>query len=177
MKHSLSIVVLSISFALAATAQSAEQGFVKGPVFEEYGPAAPVESDLVIPEDMTLKVAFDISEAAAEGEVNRRFESVARFINMHAAAGIERERIQPAIVVHGGGAEDLLKPAEGAIPPPTARLIEALLDGGVPIYLCGQTAAAKGIEKEDLIPGVEMALSAMTAHAVLAGQDYTLNPF
>ncbi|MEE2877945.1 MAG: DsrE family protein, partial [Pseudomonadota bacterium] len=43
--------------------------------------------------------------------------------------------------------------------------------------LCGQTAAAREIEKDDLIPGVQIALSAMTAHAVLANQGYSLNPF
>ena len=47
----------------------------------------------------------------------------------------------------------------------------------MPVYLCGQSAAAYGIDKGDLIPGVEMALSAMTAHAVLSAEGYSLNPF
>jgi hypothetical protein len=34
-----------------------------------------------------------------------------------------------------------------------------------------------GVGTSDLIEGVEMALSAMTAHAVLQRQGYALNPF
>lgn len=45
------------------------------------------------------------------------------------------------------------------------------------VILCGQSAAASGIERVDLLPGVEMALSAMTAHALLQQDGYTLNPF
>jgi hypothetical protein len=33
------------------------------------------------------------------------------------------------------------------------------------------------VKTEDLLPGVEMALSAMTAHALLQQQGYTFNPF
>tara|TARA_Y100000588_G_scaffold170524_1_gene184375 strand:+ start:507 stop:614 length:108 start_codon:yes stop_codon:yes gene_type:complete len=33
------------------------------------------------------------------------------------------------------------------------------------------------VKQQQLIPGVQMALSAMTAHAQLQQQGYTLNPF
>ena len=58
-----------------------------------------------------------------------------------------------------------------------AAIVAALLDNGVRVILCGQSAAAMGIAKSDLLPGVEMALSAMTAHALLQQQGYALNPF
>lgn len=172
--------LLTAAFAAAAVtaaeAQSPDQGFVTGPVIEEFGPAAPVEADMAIPDGLTLKVAFDISEPSEEGAASRAFTTVARFLNMHAAAGVSRDRIQPAIVVHGPASRDLLQPAEGE-ETENHRLIQALLEAGVPIYLCGQSAAAYGIGKDDLIPGVDMALSAMTAHAVLSAEGYSLNPF
>lgn len=43
--------------------------------------------------------------------------------------------------------------------------------------LCGQSAAYYQVQNADLVPGVQMALSAMTAHAVLAREGYSLNPF
>jgi intracellular sulfur oxidation DsrE/DsrF family protein len=52
-----------------------------------------------------------------------------------------------------------------------------MLDQGVRFILCGQSGAAYGIRQEDLIPGVETALSAMTAHALLQQRGYTVNPF
>ena len=56
-------------------------------------------------------------------------------------------------------------------------LIMALQKQGVDFYVCGQSAAYYGVKTEDLIPGVKMALSAMTAHALLQQKGYTLNPF
>ena len=58
-----------------------------------------------------------------------------------------------------------------------AGLIAALTDHGVRIIVCGQSAAYYDVATDDLLPGVEMALSAMTAHALLQQQGYTLNPF
>jgi intracellular sulfur oxidation DsrE/DsrF family protein len=46
----------------------------------------------------------------------------------------------------------------------------------VRVILCGQSAAARGIEMSDLVEGTEIELSAMTAHAVLQQNGYTLNP-
>ena len=45
------------------------------------------------------------------------------------------------------------------------------------IILGGQSAAYYEIGVEDLLPGVDMALSAMTAHALLQQDGFTLNPF
>jgi intracellular sulfur oxidation DsrE/DsrF family protein len=47
----------------------------------------------------------------------------------------------------------------------------------VQLLVCGQSAAYCDVKSDDLLPGVEMALSAMTAHALLQQQGYTLNPF
>ena len=58
-----------------------------------------------------------------------------------------------------------------------AGLIAALIDAGVRIELCGQTAAFRDITQEDLLPGITMSLSAMTSHALLQQEGYTLNPF
>ena len=60
---------------------------------------------------------------------------------------------------------------------PNAALVDALIKAGVRIIVCGQSAAGQGVKKTDLLPGVELALSAMTAHALLQQQGYTLNPF
>lgn len=172
----LFVSLLLAGTPLATLAQTAEQGFTTGPVIEDFGPAAPVEQDIEIPDGLDLKVAFDIAAPAEEGEINKGFVSVARFLNMHGKAGVDMSRVHPAVVVHGGASAQLVKSSEET-PNATAPLIEALLEQGVPIYLCGQTAAARGIAKEDLIPGVQLALSAMTAHAVLAHEGYSLNPF
>lgn len=172
-----------VASAPIAAQQPDRSAFATGPVLEQFGPNAPVpDADFAIPEDMDLFIAFDTSTPADEGMVNRTLQSAARFVNMHNAAGVEPARVRAAVVVHGKASLDLLtdeawsaKDREGTNP--TAPLIAALVDNGVRVILCGQSARAYGIGKQDLAPGVELALSAMTAHAVLQRQGYTLNPF
>ncbi|MFB0612450.1 DsrE family protein [Aurantiacibacter poecillastricola] len=170
-------IVLSALALLVATPAAAQQAdmsaFTTGPVFEDFGPHASVEQTDPLPADTSLRHSFDVAAAAEEGRFNRGFESAARFINMHAANGIDPSQIEVAVVVHGGAVRDLLDGEDNA----GAANVRAMLDHGVRFIVCGQSAAGLGISADDLIPGVEMALSAMTAHALLQQQGYTVNPF
>ena len=150
--------------------------FQTGPVIAGFGPVADVPGVMLGP-DTHLKVSFDIADAAEPGQISRRLESAARFINMHAAAGVTVDNIDVAIVVHGGAAMDLVNAERYGGDNANAPLIAALIDAGVSIQLCGQTAAYRDIDADDLLPGVTMSLSAMTAHALLQQDGYTLNPF
>lgn len=169
--------------ALALPAQAADMSkFENGPVFTEFGPHAPVVSDMPIPAGTVFKVAFDTSTAAEEGQLNKTLESAARFINMNVAAGMAEKDIHVAVVVHGKAGLDLFSNAawgkvHGGASNPNQPLVRALLDHGVRIILCGQSAAGMEIAKIQLEPGVEIALSAMTAHALLANEGYSENPF
>ncbi|MDO9489432.1 MAG: DsrE family protein [Sphingomonadaceae bacterium] len=176
------IFTLLMLLAAPAAAAPPRPGFVAGPVFSDFGHIAPVASDLAIPADAAFKVAFDLSAKATPGEISKTIDSAARFINMHVAAGVPVANVKVAIVVHGAASGDLLKPEayaarnNGAVNGSVAA-IAALTSHGVDIWLCGQSAVASSIDKADLIPGVKMALSAMTAFALLQRQGYTVNPF
>ncbi|MEP2988378.1 MAG: DsrE family protein [Parasphingorhabdus sp.] len=172
-----------LALTLAASPASAQlDGFATGPVFENFGPTAKVETNVEIPKDTIFKIAFDIKDKAKPEKLNRSFESVARFINMHVAAGVPIENIKLVVVVHGGAAIDLTRDTvykahhEGPSNP-SAAAIAKMQDQGVEFHLCGQSAAAYKIKNADLLPGVKMSLSAMTSHALLQQQGYTLNPF
>lgn len=176
----LALGVLAL-MSMGGPAQADVPTLRSGPVFTSYGDTYPVDADVQIPADAEFKVAFDVSEAARGGEVNRKFNSVARFINMHVAAGVPFDHIHIALVVHGAAGKELLDDAayakrESGAENANAPLIRALLAKGVRVILCGQSAAGMGLDKADLIPGVELALSAMTAHALLQQDGYTLNP-
>ena len=47
----------------------------------------------------------------------------------------------------------------------------------VRVILCGQSAVAYNVEASQVVAGVEVELSAMTAHALLQQNGYTVNPF
>ena len=165
------VAILGAMLAAPLAAQEPQIRF--GPVFEEFGPHYPVEGIDRVPEDAEFAVAFDVARPAEDGTRNRGFESAARFINMHASLGVDPDNIRIAVVVHGGAVKDLLANEDNA----SREMVERMLEGGVRFIFCGQSAAGQGISQEDLIPGVEMALSAMTAHALLQQRGYTVNPF
>lgn len=164
--------LLSILSILPFAALADFSSFSTGPLIKDYGPVADIDVTLPVPEDTVLKHSFDVGEQAREGELNRTLVSAARFINMHARAGMDADRIKVAVVVHGKAIYNVSGEA-----PDNAGLVAALIEHGVRIIVCGQTAAYYGVSTDELLPGVEMARSAMTAHALLQQEGYTLNPF
>ena len=167
--------VTMLALALLASPLAAQDmsAFKTGPVFTQFGPHAPVEGIDTVPGDTEFSVAFDVAKPADEGARNRGFESAARFINMHVAAGVPEDNIRIAVVVHGKAVNDLLARGDNA----SADMVQIMLEHGVRFIVCGQSAAAHGVTHDEMIPGVEMALSAMTAHALLQQRGYTVNPF
>jgi len=179
MRNLLLLPLLAI--AMPSAAQDLPAGMTPGPVFP-FGPVAEVESDMPIPDGTEFNVAFDLTEAAPDGQANRGLVSLARFYNMHVRSGVPEGSIRLAVVVHGGAGVDVLTSdayakRKNGTESANAAIVSALVEKGVRVILCGQSAAAMGIAREELLPGVEMALSAMTAHALLQQQGYTLNPF
>jgi intracellular sulfur oxidation DsrE/DsrF family protein len=168
----LCVVVLS-----SLSLQAGPEAFQPGALIKGYGMIAPVAGAPPIPEGTVFKVAFDLKQAASEGGVNRQIDSAARFLNMHHAAGVPVQNMQIALVVHGSAHRDLLAAEAYGSLNPNAELIALLISNGVAVQLCGQTAAYYGVAAEDLLPGIEIPLSAMTAHALLQQRGFTLNPF
>lgn len=154
-----------------------------GPVIKSFGAvyAVPAGAWNLEP-DRHYKVSMDVSQTEDfSAERNRHIESAARFLNMQARNGIDPDNIEMAIVVHGAASRDLLTDdayqARYNEPNPNTAMLAGLQAAGVRIYLCGQTAAHRGIGIAELNPAVSLALSAMTAHVRLQSEGYALIPF
>lgn len=181
MKASLQLITIILTLSISNLVLAKSDSFASGPVIKNYGKHAQVQQDLSLDKNSIFNVVFDLGDQGNQGKVNGRIETLARFINMHVANGVALEHINLALVVHGKAGFDLLKAPlyqekykqENA----NIELVKTLLKNKVKIYLCGQSAAYHGITNDMTMPGVEMALSAMTAHATLQNQGYTLNPF
>ncbi len=178
-------------FAAPLTALGAQPS--TGPVIKSGGAVFDVPNPgFQAPADHEYKVVFEIArgvEIPAAGSAapnvqlapNEQLNSMARFLNMHARAGVPRERVQLAAVVHGTAGKDLLDDAtfraRYGTDNPSGPLIRELLDAGVRIVLCGQTSMGRDVPYDKVIPGVQLALSAMTAMSVLQAEGYRLNPW
>jgi intracellular sulfur oxidation DsrE/DsrF family protein len=149
-------------------------------VIEAFGETYPVEAlDIAPPTDRPYRLLFDVSTSPdAPDALSTQLNTVARFLNMHARAGVPPEQMELAVVLHGtAGKYALGRAAYRArydTEHPNGALIEALHEAGVDIYLCGQTAMHRGVPPRDVAPAVDVALSAMTVIASLGAEGYTM---
>lgn len=175
------IFVVTLLASVLLTLPIAASDFSDGPVIKGFGKHAVVQQSHAVNQHAEFKIVFDVAKQTGDGEVNRNFNSLARFINMHVANGVKPENINLALVVHGKAGFDLLNNNQYqkrfGKDNPNAKLIELLQKANTKVFLCGQSAAYYQIGSDDLLSGVEMSLSAMTANALLQQQGYTLNPF
>ena len=167
---------LLIAVLLAAPAAATD-----GPVFKGFGTHTPVEHNVAIPKGMVLRHVYDVTKAAS-GKLNPGFETAARFINSHVANGVSERDVAVAVVVHGPAIVELTKPEvyaarNSGTSNASEAMVKEMLAKGVRFLVCGQAANAMGVKKADLLPGVELSISASSAHAILQAQGYTLNPF
>jgi intracellular sulfur oxidation DsrE/DsrF family protein len=160
---------------------AAKNSFTDGPLITGYGKHAKVEQSHALDKNTKLNVAFDVSERTGDKLLNRKFDSLARFLNMHVANGIPAKNIKLALVVHGKAGLDLLSHETykkmANRDNPNGVLLDQLMANQVKVYMCGQSAAYMEIASSDLYAGVQMPLSSMTAHALLQKEGYSLNPF
>jgi len=173
---SLSVLATALLVLLAGPVGAQESAFKPGPLIPEYGHIAAVEGTEKLPAGVKFKVAMDATKRSEGDKVNAVFERTARFLNMHVAAGVPAENIKMAVVVHGSAVMDVTSDSRYGSANPNAKLVKLLQANGVTFYVCGQAAAYHEVTVKDLMPGVKMSISAMTAHALLQQQGYTLNP-
>lgn len=178
----LRAAILSLMLMAAPALAQDRSSFTFGPVLKDVGPIAAVESDLPIPKGTVFKIAFDLRAKADPGTLSRQIETAARTLNMHVANGVPQKDVHIVLIFHGPAVTDLLNAtAYGARNDgkanASADAVAKLIGQGVEFIVCGQSAASMGVKKTDLLPGVKMALSAITAHALYQQRGYTLNPF
>lgn len=181
------LTIAAVSLVLGALPLSA-QGTMpagvhpSGPVINSGGMSASVaDADFRIPAGHVFKVMWEINVGDTTSAA-AQLGTIARFYNLHARNGIPIERLHGAGVVHGTGWWALLSDSAfaarfGGKSNPSRVLVEELLANGAKLVLCGQTAAVRGVRREELLPGVQLAISAMTALNVLAEDGYRLNPW
>ncbi|MBT8254260.1 MAG: DsrE family protein [Flavobacteriaceae bacterium] len=162
------LLLFSVGFIFAANAYGQVQR-TEGQIIKDFGETFKVENpDIQTDLSANHKIIFDVSSSAENKQaMNKYIETAARFLNMHADAGLDKNQLKVAMTIHGGAWQDILTDEaykkQFGYENPNAGLIEALTKAGVDVILCGQTAAFREVNRNDILPGVKLALSAMTA--------------
>ena len=172
------IFALLLLTVKSSSAQNSRDDLHDGPLVHNFGrhvdlPNAAFKTNT----DMVYKVAFEIFQALGEPtRPHMRLEAAARFMNMHAHAGVPVENLQLSIVLHGGGTRaamtDEAYRKRYDVDNPSLPLLNALSDAGVNIYLCEQSRVLSGTAADEIAAPVKSALSAMTAVVNLQEDGY-----
>ena len=174
-----SIFLLYFAFCLSINAQTKKSG----PIIADFGAVWEVGmADYVTDTSKEFKAVFDIMHSPDDHKViNTTMETVARFLNMHAQSGVPAEQLKIALVVHNEASKDIITneayQKRYGTNNPNYNLVMALLDAEGQIIFCGQSSLARGFPKEELIEGVQLSLSAMTALIQLQDENYKLIKF
>jgi intracellular sulfur oxidation DsrE/DsrF family protein len=173
------IALLSLAAGLAAplSAQTGEA------LLKKVGAFTPIpKPEFPPPANLDYKVAWDITAGAEKpGDMTGGYGIPANFLMMMDASGIPRKNVHLAIIVHGTATRTLLqneayKAMTGADNPNIA-ILQALHDAGVRVIVCGQALVNRKVPRDQLLPFVEVAISATLARATLHALGYaTLAP-
>ena len=174
------LLFLALIFNIAALYAQEKSS---GPVITEYGEVFAIDNaDFEIDINNEYKAVFDIMNSPdSHSELNKSIETAARFLNMHVQSGVPAKQLKVALVVHNAASKDIITnaayTAKYGVDNPNEKLIKALLEANAEIIFCGQSSKARGFPKEELIDGVHLSLSAMTALISLQDQGYRLIKF
>jgi intracellular sulfur oxidation DsrE/DsrF family protein len=178
------VATIAVTSSLNAQASPLPGQQMSGPLIQSTGMSFKVEDPtFVIPANHVFKALFIINAGGGDSvKVNEQVITMARYFNLHARNGIAADRVKAAAVFHGNGWPAILNDSAfaarfGGKPNPSRRLVEELLQHGATLVLCGQTAGNRGIRREELLPGVKVAISAMSATEFLQSEGYQLIPW
>jgi intracellular sulfur oxidation DsrE/DsrF family protein len=162
------ILVLVGVAAAVASGDVAEGPIFRFPQVARYGGIVRTP-DAAEPPRRGAKIVFDITSDGKPEEVNKGLESVARYLNLNAEAGLKPADVKLALVLHGSATKAALGDVAYAkhttgMKNPSLELIRELKACGVEVLVCGQSLARNKFAPEDVDSAVSVAVSAMTVN-------------
>jgi len=177
------ILFLGLLIILTKTTFGQDAERMMGPVIIDFGPVFKVENpDFKTDTTKIYKVVFDVHNSPDNPtKVNPMLNTLARFLNMHAGAGVPVEQLHITGVVHNKATHDVLDnvgyKAKYGVDNPNLPLLAALEKAGVDVFICGQSISARGVDRTEIHESVGVGLSAMTIILSLQSDGYQLIRF
>lgn len=171
------IALISTVFVVSAVAQRVN------PVIKNYGGVfeAPFAEETIDP-NLTYNIIIEVERASEKPDtLNWALNNVARLINLHAMAGVKREKLNVVLAIHGGAAytamsNEAYKTKYGK-DNPNIGLYKELSDAGVKMFICAQSLTARSIDRLKLVPGVKIATSMLTTMTTYQLKGYAVVKF
>jgi intracellular sulfur oxidation DsrE/DsrF family protein len=129
-----------------------------------------------------VKLMFDFTQATSTGnqaqKVNEGLSEVVRVLNLHAAAGVPKEKIKAVVVFHAASITTVMNDAfyqkQYQLNNPNAALLKELNDFGCNLVICGQSLQLREVLTTNLLPFIKVAAAAKTTLSKYHQQGYFL---
>ena len=174
-------IFLSLSLLLFSEGLLAQK--LVNPVIKNFGTIGEAPSASVKPDP---KLPYNIVIDLATGEENKSdllfsLNNVARLINLHVMGGVPKENLHIVVAIHGGAIwstmnNETYRKTFG-IDNPNIELYKALKEQGVTLAVCSQSMFKRQVAPEDLVPGLEVATSALTTLTTYQLKGYAIMKF
>jgi intracellular sulfur oxidation DsrE/DsrF family protein len=169
---------LALAVSLAATTAMAAPANPT-PLIPGYGKLEVVENPGLLPDPARdYRVIVEVKLADDKGGAPKALDKAARLANLLAASGVPADHRHIVVVIHGFATDAVLTEAgakaHGKGPTDAAAIIHALTEAGVSVHVCGQALAYFHIARDEVLPEIQVDLSAITTLATLQLQGYAL---
>ena len=181
----LTILSFIILFQYYGFAQDGPPAHLKGKIsypainVHMYSGVIDVEHDAMkYDPSIDYKVVIDVYDKVKDSsQLHSPIREVARIFNLNVANGVPKEKLKMAAVVHYVGIDAILTDAayenKYSVKNPNKEAIRQLGELGVNFYVCGQNLGMYNINKDELLPEIQVALSAKNAFITLDQRGYT----
>lgn len=139
------------------------------PLIKNYGRILDLENVELKPDpDREYKILIElIHDMDKPKRLNFSANNIARLINLHAIGGVKPENLKVAVVVHAQATNSMVNQEayqeKYKVESPYVDFYKELSDAGVDLVVCGQSLNLFGQNPENVLPGVKIATSALTA--------------
>jgi intracellular sulfur oxidation DsrE/DsrF family protein len=172
--------MVSLALLIATGSSLAGAQALLPPVVPGYGEVIPVENAAEKPDPtVDYKVVLNATKGGPTADAPPVFlDKAAKVANLLAQSGVPAEHRHIVVILQGAATTAVLNEkglkARGLARNPSTDLIAKLNKAGVSVRVCGQALAVAKIARDEVMPGVQVDLSALTTVAALQGRGYSL---
>jgi intracellular sulfur oxidation DsrE/DsrF family protein len=179
MKRVILSRILLCAVVLGGTRSAMAADPLLPPLIPGYGVVTPVENAGERPDPaMDYKVVLNATKGGTDDTPPIFLDKAAKVANLLAQSGVPANHRHVVVILQAAATTAVLNEkglkARGLARNPSVDLIAKLNAAGVSVRVCGQALAAAKIARDEVMPGVQVDLSAFTTVAGLQLRGYAL---